>query len=233
VGQDEQTGALYDFLYKDSGRVASYYAQIFGGRLASLERTDSDLERKSQTAGVNVHVAKGDVGTANEIQASTKSIIDPHDLVTTDVLSWIMQNGQVRDDVTDAPHGSLVKAYGTLVFVDKYMIEVALVGLEIAAEEKPEARTPEEKSRAKSFENLKKILAKIVLPSAFVVLTETGIQIAGTVKESGMEEPISTYYFKHGTIGGLSARHQGEALGILYPAAYPTPRSFAGRGSGP
>jgi hypothetical protein len=87
------------------------------------------------------------------------------------------------------------------VFVDKYMIEVALVGLEIAAEEKPEARTPEEKSRAKSFENLKKILAKIVLPSAFVVLTETGIQIAGTVKESGMEEPISTYYFKHGTIG--------------------------------
>ena len=113
------------------------------------------------------------------------------------------------------------------------MIEVALVGLEIAAEEKPEARTPEEKSRAKSFENLKKILAKIVLPSAFVVLTETGIQIAGTVKESGMEEPISTYYFKHGTIGGLSARHQGEALGILYPAAYPTPRSFAGRGSGP
>jgi len=39
VEAEEQTGALYDFLYRDSNRIASYYAQLFGGRLSSFEET--------------------------------------------------------------------------------------------------------------------------------------------------------------------------------------------------
>ena len=46
--QDEQAVELYDFLYKDAGRIASYYAQIFSGRLSSLEETDSERDSKDQ-----------------------------------------------------------------------------------------------------------------------------------------------------------------------------------------
>jgi hypothetical protein len=44
-------------------------------------------------------------------------------------------------------------------------------------------------------------LSKPVLPSAFLLHMPSGLQIAGTIKDSGMEEPISGYYFKHGTAG--------------------------------
>ena len=32
---------LYDFIYRDPTRVASYYAQLFKGRLTGIERTDT------------------------------------------------------------------------------------------------------------------------------------------------------------------------------------------------
>jgi len=44
-------------------------------------------------------------------------------------------------------------------------------------------------------------LQKISLPSAFILQTSEGTQVVGTIKEAGMEEAISNYYFKHGTAG--------------------------------
>jgi hypothetical protein len=35
----ERPDALYDFLYKDIGRIASYYAQVFRGRLTGVEES--------------------------------------------------------------------------------------------------------------------------------------------------------------------------------------------------
>ena len=39
--QDAQTDVLYDFLYRDSSRITSYYAQIFGGHLTTVQNTES------------------------------------------------------------------------------------------------------------------------------------------------------------------------------------------------
>src|SRR5260370_25709548 len=44
-------------------------------------------------------------------------------------------------------------------------------------------------------------LKAIALPSAFLFKTNDQILVAGTIKEAGMEEPISSYYFKHGEAG--------------------------------
>ncbi len=42
-----------------------------------------------------------------------------------------------------------------------------------------------------------KILEGIALPSLFHLTTETATFV-GTIKDAGMEEPISTYYFRYG-----------------------------------
>ena len=50
------------------------------------------------------------------------------------------------------------------------------------------------------------ILGAVAIPSAFMLQVNDGRQLAGTLKEAGMEEPISTYHFKHG-VSGLADVH--------------------------
>jgi hypothetical protein len=201
VAESGQADELYDFLYKDTARIASYYAQLFRGHLSQIEETDSERTAKDQSARISIHVASGDIKSLNEIQTATKRIIDPHDLITTDVLSYLVNAGRITTTITEAPHGSLAIAQGTLVFVDKYMIELAATAFEIAMKPARKPKSQEEKARWLGFQVIQKFFSKIGLPSAFLLQTSDGAQVAGTIKDSGMEEPISTYYFKHGTSG--------------------------------
>jgi hypothetical protein len=95
--QDALPVALYDFLYKDSARIASYYAQLFSGRLSSLEQSDSTKDSKDQAAGLNVAIVTGGVKASNESQTTTKRIIDPHDIITTDVLSHLISEKRISE----------------------------------------------------------------------------------------------------------------------------------------
>lgn len=200
--QEEQQVALYDFIYRDSARISSYYAQIFGGRLTTLEETDSARDTVDKSARMNVQVAAGDIKSSKENLAASKRTIDPHDIITTDVLVFLQGTGRLEADIDVAPHGSLMIASGTIVFVDRGVLSLAdlVFELEIVAKRKA-ARTPAEKSEVAQLELVRKFLAKLDLPSGFLLQTQDGVQVAGTIKESGMEEPISTYYFKHGSAG--------------------------------
>lgn len=199
---DEQVVALYDFLYRDSGRIASYYSQIFSGRLTSLEEISSDRESVDKAGKLNLQLVAGDLKNTQETQASSKRVIDPHDVITTDVLSFLQSNELINTDIDGAPHGSLVLAQGTLVFADRHMLELAIVVFDnMVADEERKPRSQQNKATIQGYKFIKNFLAKIPLPSAFLLQTHHGIQIAGTIKEAGMEEPISTYYFKHGTAG--------------------------------
>ena len=195
--------ALYDFLYKDSARLASYYAQLFSGRLSALEEVDSEKETKDQTAGLNVAITSGSVKTSNEFQTTTKRIIDPHDLITTDVLSHLVTNNRINENIKTAPHHALVLTQGVLTFVDKYMIEMAVAAWEVSANLLKHSISPEQEALANTARLMKGLFTKFAIPSAFFLRCQDGVQAAGTIKEQALEEPISTYYFKHG-IGGLA-----------------------------
>ncbi|MFN2456405.1 MAG: hypothetical protein ABR577_19595, partial [Pyrinomonadaceae bacterium] len=65
---EEQTGALYDFLYRDSNRIASYYAQVFGGRLSSVEEIDTTRDIIDTTGHATVGVVGGDLKSSKENQ---------------------------------------------------------------------------------------------------------------------------------------------------------------------
>lgn len=200
--QIEQQGELYDFLYKDANRIASYYAQIFNGRLSSLEKMAT--ERKSVDVGgkLDLHLVSGDRKSTEEVSDSDKRTIDPHDLIVTDVLSYLVANGHALEDVAEAPHGSLVILKGTVVFVDRLIAEVALVAFDNLISSQPnKSKSAEDKAALQGLKAMKDVLQKIPLPSAFIMQTVDEVQVVGTIKEAGMEENISNYYFKHGTAG--------------------------------
>ncbi len=196
---EEPQAALYDFLYRDAGRLASYYAQLFSGRLTSLEETDTIRDSADKGGKLNLQVVAGDIKSTQENVQSQKRVIDPHDLITTDVLVGLLDRGSVANDVGAAAHGTLVMAEGTLTFVDSFMLEMAASSLDTVL---PRPKTQEERNSQAGLKWLKAMLQKIEFPSAFILHTRDGQAVAGTVKNLGMEEPISTYYFRHGA-GGL------------------------------
>lgn len=205
MAQDEQTDQLYDFLYRDSSRLISLYAQIFGGHLISFEKTDQSRtsDEKSGEAKIGVAVAgvSGAKKSAAETIESARQIVDPHDIKVTDVLSALTEAGKIDRHIVSALPGTLVHAEGTLVFVDRSMLELGLIAMDSLVEEEKKKRGHEKnRELIRNLEAVKDFMAKMHLPSAFV-LRMPNIVIAGTIKESGMEEPISTYYYKHGASG--------------------------------
>ncbi len=200
--QIEQLDALYDFLYRDSNRIASYYSQIFRGHLSSMEKSVSERRNTDVTGKVDLHVVSADRKVTSETLEGDKRVFDPHDLIATDVLSFLVSNDHVLDDVVNAPHSSLVIVKGTVVFIDRLIAEVAVIAFDNMINSQPQKpKTQEEKSTLQGLKVLKDALQKISLPSAFILQTSEGTQVVGTIKEAGMEEAISNYYFKHGTSG--------------------------------
>jgi len=202
VEQIEQQDVLYDFLYRDSNRIASYYSQIFRGHLSSMEKSTSERRNTDVTGKVDLHIVSADRKVTSETLEGDKRVFDPHDLIATDVLSFLVSNDHVLDDVVNAPHGALVIVKGTVVFIDRLIAEVAVIAFDNMINSQPQKpKTQEEKTTLQGLKMLKNALQKISLPSAFILQTSEGIQVVGTIKEAGMEEAISNYYFKHGTSG--------------------------------
>ena len=228
--QDAQTDVLYDFLYRDSSRITSYYAQIFGGKLTSLENTDTDRKTKDRGGKLDLEVLGGDLRSGKEISQSQTRIIDPHDLIATDVLVQLSSDNRLNVDVNNAPHGSLVLTSGTLILIDKTMLELAAVVLEAQAKEAVNnARGAAEKAAARAQQQIVPMIRSITLPSGFLLRTPDGLDIVGTVKEDGMEEPISTYYFKHGLAGLASVYIMGIKEEPSYSVSLP-PEKIIGMG---
>jgi hypothetical protein len=72
----EHPDILYDFLYKDIGRIASYYAQVFRGRLTVVEESSSDRDVHETLLKGNVAVASGEFKSVGDIQSATRRTID-------------------------------------------------------------------------------------------------------------------------------------------------------------
>jgi hypothetical protein len=207
VEQDAPQAVLYDFLYRDKGRLTSYYSQIFAGHLTSIEESDAAKESVEEKLGGSVSIVKGELGKTDEITSSTKRTIDPHDLITTDVLTSLQERSFISTDILAATHGSLVQAKGTVVFADRQLMEMASIvfqGLIDTELQKPKKQ--QDKVAITSYKMIDSMSRKLPLPSAFVLQTAEEIQVAGTIKDEGMEEPISTYYFRHG-VHGLADIH--------------------------
>jgi hypothetical protein len=93
-------------------------------------------------------------------------------------------------------------AQWTLVFIERSMLELTAMTLDFAMRSQSgKGRPTQNRQNKQLMKFIKEFVAKLALPSAFALQMPSGMQIVGTIKDSGMEEPIASYYFKYGTAG--------------------------------
>ena len=207
--ESELPAPLVDYLYRDANRLASYSAQLFGSVTQSIETNQSTRhtsDRRTQVGPPTIGVLEGK--SSQETAEGQKTTALPHDVVTSDLLTQLRLEGRVTRDVSSAPHGSLVLASGTVVFLDRNLIRTAaLVTNDIANQSSTfEVGEISPEGEATVSFSLSQLFSNFDFPSAFLLQSDEGTSVCGTLKETGMEEPISTYYFKHGN-AGLSNVH--------------------------
>jgi hypothetical protein len=195
---------LYDFLYKDNERIASYYAQLFQGRTISTETTTANREGTDRVGKGNAWAISGELKFVKEKVETLKEIQDPHDKATVEVLSYFADYDFLYHDIESAPHGGLVLVRGQVHMIDGSLLKI----MSKMAEKMVEAETlkPIEEQNIEQILNLQvvlEVLPFIDLPSALVCNEEGGNVVCGTLKNSGTQEPVIHYNIKHG-VGGLN-----------------------------
>jgi hypothetical protein len=89
-----------------------------------------------------------------------------------------------------------------LVFVDRLIVELAAMAIDgVIQTEMNKPKAKRDQSSLQLANLIKMFLSKLQIPSAFLLEAYSGQQVVGTIKEVGLEEPIPTYYFKHGPAG--------------------------------
>jgi hypothetical protein len=78
TGNDQPT-EIYDFLYGDSDRIASYYAQIWNGRLLWVEESSTESQRTEESTKANAQLLSVESKAVSDYQLQNKRSIDMHD----------------------------------------------------------------------------------------------------------------------------------------------------------
>ncbi len=211
---DEPVEQLFDFLYRDPRRIESLYAQFFDGLFSSLQRKSGVSYEDHKEAKLNAALAQGELGTKRGTIEERSETIQPHDTVLLDLLSRLKSDGWIEDDYEAAKPGRLVMVEGTIFFADRYLLSVAEMGLEMVMRN---AKAQGQRAETRTYEMIRKLLPKMSLASSFYLRTDSGKIVTGTIKEEGLDEPISAYYFKHGAGGIANVRVLGikEQIGSV------------------
>ncbi|MDX2108762.1 MAG: hypothetical protein SFY80_00830 [Verrucomicrobiota bacterium] len=187
---EKQAVELVDFLYRDKSRLASYYAQIFGGRLMESEITSGVNNSKTLQGSLSVAVASGNVTNEKAISEEKKDTLDPHDAANLDVFIKLLELKKLWQGLRHAKPGDLVKLRGSLFLLDRVIIDACLKGMEMTPNQIPGGR--------KEMKIMKEMLSAMPFPTAYFLKLEDGTIVNGTIKDSGLEEPVSAYYFRYG-----------------------------------
>jgi hypothetical protein len=198
---------LYDFLYRDPARVASYYAQLFGGHLTAQENTSQKRSMTENAFGGNAGVVKGDRKSVTEGAEGSKSVLSPHDTILCDLLIRLAEQGRVREAAA-APAGAIVRATGALALVDGSGLRAAIAGLTAAAAaNQPQPNRAHRRgqggpapSAGPDLTSGLAGLSQMTFPSLFMLKTPEAMYY-GTVKDAGLDEPVIGFLFKHGDQG--------------------------------
>ncbi|MBV9762599.1 MAG: hypothetical protein JO340_18710 [Acidobacteriaceae bacterium] len=187
--EEQSPVAVYDFLYRDQSRLDSYYAQIFGGRRLSLEKTSATKKQHQWNAKLNTGLLSVERQAPTEISEGLKEVIDPQDTATIDVLQWLAENEYIANSVADAKQGQFIRLHGNLLLVDRRLMVAAAKAITVQSGGNKSTR--EMKMGAELF-------AQYPMPSMFTLNSADETLYAGTLTDAGIESVMSSHTWKFG-----------------------------------
>ncbi len=210
----EKPQAIFDFLYRDYSRLASYYAQRYSGKLLGVEQTKGLESQKASSGSMNVGSpqilgAKGDAQFSSKQNEQSKQTIDPHDMLVSDTLSFLSSDLGFNTDIVNAKNGELIKVQGTLLLIDSALFKSGDFALTLLLGKSDsvlsyEKIVDEELRSSISEEEFKNAFRESLpqLPShPMLFLQSNQGLLVGVPKAEYLEEPSSNFTFKYGSFG--------------------------------
>lgn len=182
-------------------KIYSFYAQLFNGLLKKNEKSYSYDEDKKIEKQLGLRgTFKNESLNQKYIQSKTTEI-DPHDIITIDVLSFLSEKSK---SIEEAPNNAIIKIKGNIFFMNKEILEMFLPNFNIFFDsfikENSELTKNERKKLERQFKNILEILKNLKFEPLVFVVFENHIAV-GVIKEKYLDEPILSYLARYGSEG--------------------------------
>lgn len=204
---------LYNFLYKNSAILSSFYAQMFGGlRLKDTNIDTISTQEENKLSGGYSSTYKTSSTVSTEQQSKNQEI-DPQEIVMIDTLSILSKNAK---SIEDAKNGEIVKIPATIFLLDKALFDLMLPN--IADFMILDAPKNQHKQIRQTANLIKKLFSSIRFDPLVFIHSAQDITV-GTIKENFLQESIASFHIKHGSKGLDDVYVIGikeESLGTLY-----------------
>lgn len=121
----DNRAALYDFIYLDRPRIASYYAQLTNlGVLTGVSLTEGLGKSTTRSGGGAIPpILSGNVANATSTNESAQRQYDPTLLEAIAAIERLDDEGSIFENLANASIGSIVLAHGELSVLDVRLVK--------------------------------------------------------------------------------------------------------------
>lgn len=122
--ESEDINSLYDFIYVDRDRLASYSAQLFNdGILSSAKKSVHSQDAKSKTFSGHLGVASAALDGLSTIGEVYERTFDASWTLPLNVINSLDEHGFIKKDFKTAGMGSVVLVKGSAALLDVGLIK--------------------------------------------------------------------------------------------------------------
>ncbi|TQC94708.1 hypothetical protein FK216_15610 [Moraxellaceae bacterium AER2_44_116] len=118
--ESQNTKSIFDFLYLDTGKIKSFYAQLTGnGALTSLKQTNHLADGRNFEASAGIPLTtSGKGGTSHLASQGSETQYDATPTMPREMINRLDELGFIYRDLNESMLGNLVLYKGTLGVVD-------------------------------------------------------------------------------------------------------------------
>lgn len=190
---------LFNFLYRDQDALNSYYAQAFDGVVKSVQQGNSKTTskvHKSTPLGIVSPILKYSHERQKLMSETDTQSIDPHDIITLDVLQWLEDSKFIKHDISLITEASFLKITGDVLFIDQNLLTLSMSeGLKMFQNGVLPFDLPEV---AKPFLEAAVNVVRQTIIEPSVLLAKDDIVLLGEIKSTYLSNRIANRYMTTG-----------------------------------
>lgn len=118
---------LYDYIYKDTERLNSFYSQLFKGIVNNYTHSNSGMNLSESSGAGKLGFTNNNVSSNFKMQESntngSDTTVSPHDYSVSLLIEYLFDNNYIAPDFESAPNNSLVLLRGSINIIEKFYAE--------------------------------------------------------------------------------------------------------------